>query len=289
MDEENIYSEIRKYKNESTKFFGICIVAIIIFFVIMGILITIHTPTFAVTIFGILVVISLGLMIYFYRANMNNKTILKNKLLNYFLLSRKEKHEAISYSSTGNLKKDFVNSNIYSGYNNLFFTEQVNIGNDFKIANTLATNKTDESRVVKFDGIFASKKVDEFYENEIVIKPDFENKYVSSLAISKDKFMGNDTQKVYLENSEFEKYFEVYSKNQIKARELITPMYMENLLKLKLKLGVPIKVIYKGNMKYIAIWNKKILDDKNIFKRNLDLKALKDEFNYIVDACENII
>ena len=101
--------------------------------------------------------------------------------------------------------------------------------------------------------------------------------------------MGNDSQKVYLESAEFEKYFEVCSKNQIKAREIVTPKYMEDLLNIKLKLGVPIKVIYKGNMKYIAIWNKKILDDKSIFRRNLDLKALKEEFDYIIEACENII
>lgn len=292
MDEElvkGIYLEIKMYRNKSIKFFSICIALVIAFFVIMGILISIHTPTFAVVLFGIFVAAAIGLMAYFYRANMNDKTALKNKILNYFLSFRKGKHEAILYFPVGSMKNDFVNSNIYNGYNNLFFTEQVNIGNRFKIANTLATDRTDESRVIKFDGIFAAKKIDEFYENEIIIKPDFENKYVSSVVISKDKLMGNDSQKVYLENAEFEKYFEVCSKNQIKAREIVTPKYMENLLNIKLKLGVPIKVIYKGNMKYIAIWNKKILDDKSIFRRNLDLKALKEEFDYIIEACENII
>lgn len=292
MDEEllnGIYSEIKMYRNKSVKFFSVCIALIIDFFVIMGILISIHAPAFAVVLFSIFVAAAIGLMAYFYRANMNDKTALKNKILNYFLSSRKGKHEAVLYFPIGSLKNDFVNSNIYNGYNNLFFTEQVNIGNGFKIANALATDRTDESRVVKFDGIFATKKLDEFYENEVIIKPDFENKYVSSIVISKDKLMGNDSQKVYLENAEFEKYFEVCSKNQIKAREIVTPKYMEDLLNIKLKLGVPIKVIYKGNMKYIAIWNKKILDDKSIFRRNLDLKALKEEFDYIIEACENIM
>ena len=292
MDEEllnGIYSEIKMYRKKSIKFFSVCIVLIIAFFVIMGILISIHTPTFAVVLFSVFVAASIGLMTYFYRANMNDKTALKNKILNCFLSSRNCKHEAVLYLPIGNLKNDFVNSNIYNGYNNLFFTEQINIGNEFKIANALATDRTDESRVVKFNGIFATKKLDEFYENEVIIKPDFENKYVSSIVISKDKLMGNDSQKVYLENAEFEKYFEVCSKNQIKAREIVTPKYMEDLLNIKLKLGVPIKVIYKGNMKYIAIWNKKILDDKSIFRRNLDLKALKEEFDYIIEACENIM
>ena len=292
MDEEllnGIYSEIKMYKKKSISFFSICIAIVIAFFVIMGILISTHAPMFAVVLFGIFVVAAIGFMVYFCRANVNDKTALKNKILNYFLSSRNGKHEAVLYFPVGSMKNDFVNSNIYNGYNNLFFTEQVNIGNGFKIANTLATDRTDESRVVKFDGIFAAKKLDEFYENEVIIKPDFENKYVSSIVISKDKLMGNDSQKVYLENAEFEKYFEVCSKNQIKAREIVTPKYMEDLLNIKLKLGVPIKVIYKGNMKYIAIWNKKILDDKSIFRRNLDLKALKEEFDYIIAACENIM
>ena len=292
MDEEllnGIYSEIKMYKKKSISFFSICIAIVIAFFVIMGILISTHAPMFAVVLFGIFVVAAIGVMVYFCRANVNDKTALKNKILNYFLSSRNGKHEAILYFPVGSMKNDFVNSNIYNGCSNLFFTEQVNIGNGFKIANTLATDRTDESRVVKFDGIFAVKKLDEFYENEVIIKPDFENKYVSSIVISKDKLMGNDSQKVYLENAEFEKYFEVCSKNQIKAREIVTPKYMEDLLNIKLKLGVPIKVIYKGNMKYIAIWNKKILDDKSIFRRNLDLGALKEEFDYIIEACENII
>ena len=292
MDEElvkGIYLKIKMYRNKSIKFFSVCIALVIAFFVIMGILISIHASTFAVVLFGVFAAAAIGLMVYFYRVNMNDKTALKNKILNYFLSSRKDKHEVILYFPVGSMKNDFINSNIYNGYNNLFFTEQVNIGNGFKIANALATVRTDESRVIKFDGIFVAKKIDEFYENEIIIKPDFENKYVSSVVISKDKLLGNDSQKVYLESAEFEKYFEVCSKNQIKAREIVTPKYMEDLLNIKLKLGVPIKVIYKGNMKYIAIWNKKILDDKSIFRRNLDLKALKEEFDYIIEACENII
>ena len=125
MDEElvkGIYLEIKMYRNKSIKFFSVCIALVIAFFVIMGILISIHTPTFAVVLFGIFVAAAIGLMAYFYRVNMNDKTALKNKILNYFLSSRKDKHEAILYFPIGSLKNDFLNSNIYNGYNNLFFT-----------------------------------------------------------------------------------------------------------------------------------------------------------------------
>lgn len=286
---EDLYLEIKSYKKESIKFYGICIASIITFFITMGFLISDNTSTPAVTIFGILTIMLLGYIFWLSKVKSNSKMNLKSKLVNYFLSSRKSENKRVLYLPEGNMKRDFVNSNIYSEYNNLFFTDQINIGTKFKISNTLAVYKTDESRVVKFDGVFVCVQNDEFYENEIIIKPDFENKYVSSLMLSKDKLLGNDLEKVYLENMEFEKYFEVYSKNQIKTRELVTPKYMEDLLSVKFKLGVPIKIIYKGDMKYIAIWNKKILNDKIIFKKNLDLKVLKDEFNYIVDVCEDII
>ena len=87
MDEElvkGIYLEIKMYRNKSIKFFSVCIALVIAFFVIMGILISIHTPTFAVVLFGIFVAAAIGLMAYFYRVNMNDKTALKNKILNYF-------------------------------------------------------------------------------------------------------------------------------------------------------------------------------------------------------------
>ena len=171
MDEElvkGIYLKIKMYRNKSIKFFSVCIALVIVFFVIMGILISIHASTFAVVLFGVFAAAAIGLMVYFYRVNMNDKAALKNKILNYFLSSRKDKHEVILYFPVGSMKNDFINSNIYNGYNNLFFTEQVNIGNGFKIANALATVRTDESRVIKFDGIFVAKKIDEFYEMKLL-------------------------------------------------------------------------------------------------------------------------
>lgn len=286
---EELYLEIKLYKKEHIKFLSICIALVFTFFLAMGLLISNMAFTPVVTIWGILTVMLFEYTFFLGRANANSKMSLKSKIVNYFLTSRESENKRVLYLLEGNMKNEFINSNIYNEYNNLFFTDQINLENSFKISNTLAVYKTNNTRIIKFDGIFACAQNDEFFENEIIIKPSFENKYVSGIAIRKDKLLGNDSQKVYLENLEFEKYFEVYSKNQIKARELITPKYMENLLNIKLKLGVPIKIIYKGNAKYIAIWNKKLLNDKVIFKKNLDLRGLKDDFNYIIEACKNII
>lgn len=286
---EDLYLEINSYKKGCIRFLSICIALVFTFFIAMGLLISGKASMPVVTMCGIFTVMLFGYTFFLGRANANSKMKLKSKIVNYFFASRKSENKRVLYLLEGNMKKEFIASNIYNEYNNLFFTDQINLENSFKISNTLAVYKTNNTRIVKFDGIFAWTQNNESYENEIIIKPNFENKYISGIAISKDKLFGNDSQRVYLENSEFEKYFEVYSKNQIKARELITPKYMENLLNIKLKLGVPIKVIYKGNEKYIAIWNKKLLNDKVIFKKNLDLRVLKDDFNYIIEACQNVI
>ena len=68
MDEElvkGIYLKIKMYRNKSIKFFSVCIALVIVFFVIMGILISIHASTFAVVLFGVFAAAAIGLMVYF--------------------------------------------------------------------------------------------------------------------------------------------------------------------------------------------------------------------------------
>ena len=131
-------------------------------------------------------------------------------------------------------------------------------------------------------------KLDDFYNDEIIIKPDYENKFVSTLVDSKNKIFGENENVVRLENLEFEKYFEVYSKDQIKARQLITVEYMENMVKVKRKLNTLIKVRYCGDKKYVAIWNKRLIDEKDFYKNGIKLDKIKENIKEIYEAIQTV-
>lgn len=191
------------------------------------------------------------------------------------------------YSELGIPKSEFINSGIYKNYTAYYTSDGLkSFSNDIYIANVTAIKKEENRKITIFKGVFGYMKTDEFLDNEIIIQPDVENKYVSNILNSSKKIFGEYNTTVRLENNEFEKCFEVYSKNQIKARQIVTPYYMENLLKIRNKINAPIKIIYKGDKKYVAIWNARIIDEKEIYKAGVKIENLKSRIKELINIFE---
>lgn len=187
------------------------------------------------------------------------------------------------YCENGISKDEFIHSGMYKNYTDYYTSDGVKtFFGDLYIANVKAIRKEEDRKVDVFTGVFGYIQTDEFYEDEILIKPDIENKYLKNIFDETNKLLGDFDSVVRLENNEFERYFEVYSKNQLKARQVLTPYYMENLLRLKEKLDAPIKILYKENKKYIAVWNKRIIDENYIYKNGVDFKIIKGQLEEIV-------
>ena len=90
-------------------------------------------------------------------------------------------------------------------------------------------------------------------------------------------------QRVRLEDSRFEKIFEIYAENQIEARYLLTTAFMERLLKLqKLYEGKNIQFSFKDNKLLIAIATKQNMFETNaFFKSNLNRKTIDLAFEQL--------
>lgn len=211
---------------------------------------------------------------------------IKNSIIEYIIREIFEK-KSVKYIQNGIPKKVFDDSRMYGGYNQYYSSDGLKMENDnFYIANVTAIEKDENNKKSVFVGIFGYLQTEEFYSEPIVIKPDVENKYISNLKNSKNKIIGNSTDVVRLENNEFEKYFEVYAKNQIEARQIVTVEYMENLLELKKQMNTLIKIIYIGNKKYVAIWNERIIDEKSIYKKGINLAEIKKRIENIIKVFE---
>ena len=65
--------------------------------------------------------------------------------------------------------------------------------------------------------------------------------------------VGVDGERVHLEDPRFEEMFEVFSDNQVEARYLLTPAFMERLLRLAAETGAPMQAAFDGGDLLLAI------------------------------------
>ena len=100
----------------------------------------------------------------------------------------------------------------------------------------------------------------------------FFNKLFSSFA--------NNLEKVQLESPEFERSFVVYSNDQVEARYILTPSFMERLIKLEGLMGTGISFSFVNTNIYVAVPVRRSLFEPSIFSRN-DYKSLEDYYNTV--------
>ncbi len=111
---------------------------------------------------------------------------------------------------------------------------------------------------------------------EIIIAPDVKNKFLNMLLDDIKKATDIDNQIVRLENPEFERYFEVYSKDQVIARKVITLTFMEKMVEFRKLINKNVTLIYKNNKIYFFIENKLILNTRKLFFKGVTDEAVEE-------------
>ena len=80
--------------------------------------------------------------------------------------------------------------------------------------------------------------------------------------------IGRDGERVVLEDPRFEKVFEVYSTDQVEARYLLTPAFMERLLQLRDGLGGRMQAAFLNERLYLSVHlGKDHFKDPSVFRR----------------------
>ena len=97
-----------------------------------------------------------------------------------------------------------------------------------------------------------------------------------------------ERENIRLEDSVFEKEFEVYSTNQIEARYLLTPAFMERILKLRQAYkSKRIEFSFFDDKLFIAIsLEKDMFESASLFHSCLDRKPIDETFNQILSIIE---
>ena len=142
-------------------------------------------------------------------------------------------------------------------------------GLKIRIAEIYLTRESDENKVVVFNGILLSFETTKKFPTDIIIKDNKEKVYESA-------------DRVYLEDPEFEKLYDVYSMNQIAARKIITPAFMQRLVKYSRKGKITlsfengrINIAIKSNKNWFRIPTSSNQDNINVYRKYiLDLIQL---------------
>lgn len=190
----------------------------------------------------------------------------------------------------------FEDSGFIRGYDEYcsdnFITGKVENGKDFIISEILVkqvilSEDNTRSESILFDGIFGvldAKKINTFYMD---ITPDFKNKFANRVFADFKKMLGNK-HIVRLENPEFERYFEVFSDNQIEARKIITLEFMEKLLEVRKNVGKNISIIYVGNKIYFFIQHGVLADTRKLLLFGPSEKVVKETSKLIQNISEAV-
>lgn len=128
--------------------------------------------------------------------------------------------------------------------------------------------------------------------NGIIILLEMNKNFAGQTVVLKDKGIFNafnqikGLQKIALEDSLFEKEFEVYSNDQLEARYLLTTAFMERMLKVRQAYkSRKIQFSFFDNKLLIAIDCKKnMFESTSLFRKTTDRKLIDETFEQIISV-----
>ncbi len=123
-----------------------------------------------------------------------------------------------------------------------------------------------------FNGLFIVADFPKKIKTKVFVFPDILEKELGYLAPALQKMKYKNKQLVRLENLEFEKSFVVYAFDQMEARYILTPSFMEEILKIRKKINKSMMLSFSKNKMYITI-----RDNEGYVTLNLMKSMLKSD------------
>ena len=140
------------------------------------------------------------------------------------------------------------------------------------------------SEITIFQGVIVVLTINKKFDGQTIVVSDkgiFNKLDALSIALP-------GRENIRLEDSVFEKEFEIYGTNQIEARYLLTPAFMERILKLRQAYkSKRIEFSFFDDKLFIAISLKKdMFESASLFHSCLDRKPIDETFNQILSIIE---
>jgi len=120
-----------------------------------------------------------------------------------------------------------------------------------------------------FNGMLYVSNLNKNFQGHTIIVPDYSREILGKVAGEMlNEFLGTMGKKlVKLEDPEFESDFSVYSTDQIEARYILTPSFIERIKEVKNHFNHPVRFSFFENSVYIAIYSNNNILDPNIFRK----------------------
>lgn len=129
-----------------------------------------------------------------------------------------------------------------------------------------------------FKGLFFIGDFNKDFTCQTVVLPDTAEKFLGqigqklqSMNLARDKL-------IKLDDPEFEKYFVVYSDDQVGARYILSTSLMKRIVDFKKKSNRKIYLSFVGSMVFVAISYTRNLFEPRIFKTLLDFEPIREYF-----------
>lgn len=141
-----------------------------------------------------------------------------------------------------------------------------------------------------FKGLFFVADANKHFNGKTYIMPDSTGLF-SSIGKSIGNLFGTRSDKVALEDSEFERFFEVYSDDQVEARYLLSPALMRRLIAFRAEADARVALSFVGGQLYIAIPTNKAYFEPKFFKPAVSLDVIKEiyqDLDFITGIVEDL-
>ena len=215
----------------------------------------------------------------------------------------KEKFHNIEYNNNNKtLIKKIEKSKIFFDYDKIFCSNYFKVlygKYDIELCKII-TKKinieendgvVDKSLDENFCGIFASINIPTKFDNEFrVVKNIKEKEQINNISKS-------DTQLVRMNNTEFDKIYDVYSMNQVSIKRILSPGVMARILEINKKIGNIISFSIYDNVLYVSVeYNDymefkgkgKLYVDEKLAQQNLDVLDSLDYFiRYFINITDS--
>ena len=260
-------------KKQIMKFFLLFIIIIVVFLIVKLSNIPLSIAGY---VFGALIMIDL---ITLFTGGSKYNKVFKDKVIKTFVKEYNESFEY--YPKRGINSRAYVDAE-FERFDNYYSEDYIVGAIDEKLKLEIAEVKTEEestdnegntTTTTVFHGLFAIAEAPKFFSGKTKIRGN---------AIIK-LFEGK--QKVEMDSSEFEKYFDVNSTNKIETMQILTADVMEKLIDFREKNKIKFEITLKGNKIYIRFWCGEMFE-ANLFKKSLDFDTLLKYYKMINFACD---
>ena len=232
-------------------------------------------------------IIALSFVIVFVMYKNKYKTEYKNQIVHQFVKLFNNKLDYSSTTSDSLIKENFRRANFTIEPYNTFSSDDYIKGYldenifirmaDINVKRNVESGKSSYT-VSIFQGIFA------FTTSTKNI-----NAYIK---ISKNdlNLLYDDKNSIEMDNSEFEKYFDVNSENKILTMRILTHDVMNTLVEFYKKYNLPFEIVLRDNIIYLRFFTGPMFEPK-IFGKSLDKDLIFTHYcilNFIMDVSKNI-